>query len=223
MNRVVITGIGVVSPVGNALDQFWSALVEPRSGIRPLNTVPTERLSTRVAAQVDDFDPANYFEPKYLGLLDRFSQFAVHAARAAVRDAGVEISEEIALETAAIIGNAAGGQNSVDDSYFKFYAQNSSRVHPLTIPRWMVNAAGSQVSIDLGLKGPAWTVASACASGTHAIGQAFHLVRSTAGLLAFSLSASFCTSCSSLACGTAKLHSPMRTASLPSNASPRHA
>ena len=178
MNRVVITGIGVVSPVGHTLDEFWSALVEPRSGIRPLSIVPTERLSTRIAAQVDNFDPANYFEPKYVSLLDRFSQFAVYAARAAVRDAGLEISEELALETAAIIGNSAGGQNSVDESYFKLYAQNSPRVHPLTIPRWMVNAAGSHVSIDLGLKGPAWTVASACASGTHAIGQAFHLLRS---------------------------------------------
>jgi nodulation protein E len=110
-------------------------------------------------------------------LLDRFSQFSVYAARAAVRDASLEISEELALQTAAIIGNAAGGQNAVDDSYFKLYGQNSPRVHPLTIPRWMVNAAGSQVSIDLGLKGPAWTVASACAAGTHAIGQAFHMLR----------------------------------------------
>jgi nodulation protein E len=178
MNRVVITGIGVVSPVGHTLDEFWSALIEPRSGIRPLTIVPTERLDTRIAAQVDNFDPTNHFEPKYVSLLDRFSQFAVYSARAAVRDAALEISEELALETAAIIGNAAGGQTSVDESYFRFYAQNSRRVHPLTIPRWMVNAAGSHVSIDLGLKGPAWTVASACASGAHAIGQAFHLVRS---------------------------------------------
>jgi nodulation protein E len=200
MNRVVITGIGVVSPVGHTLDEFWSALVEPRSGIRPLSVVPTERLSTRVAAQVGNFDPANYFDPKYLSLLDRFSQFAVHAAREAVRDAGLEISEQLALETAAIVGNAAGGQNSVDDSYFKFYAQNSSRVHPLTIPRWMVNAAGSQVSIDLGLKGPAWTVASACASGTHAIGQAFHLLRSGQVPLALAGGSEACLTVGTIKC-----------------------
>jgi nodulation protein E len=178
MNRVVITGIGVVSPVGHTLDEFWSALIEPRSGIRPLTIVPTERLDTRIAAQVDDFDPASHFNPKYVGFLDRFSQFAVCAARAAVRDAGLQISPELALETATIIGNGAGGQNSIDESYLKFYGQKSQRVRPLTIPRTMVNAAGSHVSIDLGLKGPAWTVASACASGTHAIGQAFHLLRS---------------------------------------------
>lgn len=200
MNRVVITGIGVVSPVGNTLDKFWSALVEARSGIRPLSIVPTERLSTRVAAQVSNFDPANYFEPKYVSLLDRFSQFAVHAAREAVRDAGLKISEALALETAAIIGNAAGGQNSVDDSYFKFYGQNSSRVHPLTIPRWMVNAAGSHVSIDLGLKGAAWTVASACASGTHAIGQAFHLLRNGQVPLALAGGSEACLTVGTIKC-----------------------
>jgi nodulation protein E len=177
MNRVVITGIGVVSPVGHTLDEFWSALVEPRSGIRPLTIVPTERLATRIAAQVDDFDPASHFNPKSMGFLDRFSQFAVCAARAAVRDAGLEISPELALETATIVGSGVGGQSTLEESYFKLYGQNSPRVRPLTIPRSMLNAAGSHVSIDLGLKGPAWTVVSACASGTHAIGQAFHLLR----------------------------------------------
>ena len=177
MNRVVITGIGVVSPVGHTLDEFWSALIEPRSGIRPLTSVPTERLATRIAAQVDDFDPASHFNAKSVGFLDRFSQFAVCAARAAVRDAGLEISPELALETATIVGSGVGGQSTLEESYFKLYGQNSPRVRPLTIPRSMVNAAGSHVSIDLGLKGPAWTVVSACASGTHAIGQAFHLLR----------------------------------------------
>ena len=99
------------------------------------------------------------------------------AARAAVADANLEISEEIAPQVAAVLGNAGGGQNSVDDSYYQLYGQNSQRMHPLTIPRWMVNAAVSQVSMDLGIKGPAFTVATACASATHAIGQAFNLVR----------------------------------------------
>jgi nodulation protein E len=200
LNRVVITGIGVVSPVGHTLDAFWSALVEPRSGIRPLTVVPTERLETRIAAQVDDFDPASHFDPKYVGFLDRFSQFAVCAARAAVRDAGLTISEELALETATIIGNAAGGQSSVDESYFKLYGQNSPRVRPLTIPRWMVNAAGSQISIDLGLKGPAWTVASACASGTHAIGQAFHLLRNGQAPVALAGGAEACLTVGTIKC-----------------------
>jgi nodulation protein E len=177
MNRVVITGMGVVSPVGSTLDKFWSGLVEGRSGIGPISVAPTERLSARIAAQVLDFEPADHFDPKRVTMLDRFSQFAVVAARQAMRDAQLEISEELALQAATVVGNAAGGQTSVDESYYKLYGQNSPRVHPLTIPRWMVNAAVSQVSMDLGLKGPTYTIASACSSGTHAIGQAFQSVR----------------------------------------------
>ena len=177
MNRVVVTGIGLVSPIGSTNEEFWSGLVEGRSGIGPLADVPTEGLTTRIAAQVRDFDPAQHFEAKKVGLLDRFSQFAVVAARAAVKDAELELTEEIALEAAAIVGNAAGGQNTLDDGYHKVYALKSPRLHPLTIPRLMSSAAVSQVSMDLGIKGPTYTIASACASGTHAIGQAFHMVR----------------------------------------------
>ena len=177
MKRVVVTGIGVVSPVGNTREKFWSSLVEAKSGIGPIVNIPTERLTTRIAAQVHDFEPAQHFDKKREGLLDRFSQFAVVAARAAVRDAQLELTDEIALQTATIVGNAAGGQNTVDDSYLKFYGRNSHHLHPLTIPRWMVNAAPSQVSMDLGIKGPTYAISSACASGTHAIGQAFEMVR----------------------------------------------
>jgi len=177
MNRVVVTGIGVVSPIGSTREKFWSGLIAARSGIGPISVASADRLTTRIAAQVLDFDPSQHFDPKRENLLDRFSQFAVVAARAAVRDAELDITEEMALQAATIVGNAAGGQNSVDESYFKLYGQNSPRVHPLTIPRWMINAAVSQVSMDLGIKGPTYTIASACASGTHAIGHAFQLVR----------------------------------------------
>ncbi|MDR3422778.1 MAG: beta-ketoacyl-[acyl-carrier-protein] synthase family protein [Xanthobacteraceae bacterium] len=178
MNRVVVTGVGVVSPIGSNHDAFWSALVEARSGIGPIEGIPTELFTTRIAAQVRDFDPSQHFDPKRLTLLDRFAQFAMVAARAAVADAQLELSEEMALQAAAIVGNAAGGQTTVDDGYYKVYGQKSPRLHPLTIPRLMSNAAVSQVSMDLGIKGPSFTVASACSSGTHAIGQAFQMVRS---------------------------------------------
>ncbi|HLL28503.1 MAG TPA: beta-ketoacyl-ACP synthase II [Xanthobacteraceae bacterium] len=177
MNRVVITGIGVVSPVGCVLDQFWSALVEGRSGIRPIENIPTRRLNTRIAAQVIDFDPEAHFEPRRVGQLDRFTQFAVVAARSAVRDSGLAIDEAHALDAATIIGTGIGGQTTADESYLKFYGENSPKVHPLTIPRLMPNAAASQISMDLGLKGPTYSIVSACASGTHAIGQAFQMVR----------------------------------------------
>ena len=116
MNRVVITGIGVVSPVGCTLEDFWTAVVEGRSAIGPFSIVRSERLSTRIAAQVTGFDPVQHFEPKQLGTLDRFSQFAVASARAAVRDSGLELSERLALETATVIGNASAGQGTLDDS-----------------------------------------------------------------------------------------------------------
>jgi nodulation protein E len=178
MNRVVITGIGVASPVGLTLDRFWSALVEGKSGIRPLTIVPPDRINTRIAAEVSDFDPLTYFDSKFVNQLDRYSQFAIYAAREAMRDSGLVLSDALALETASIVGNGAAGQTTTEDSYIRLYTQNASRLHPLTIPRYMGSAAGSQVSIDLGLKGPGWTVTSACSSGAHAIGQSFHMLRS---------------------------------------------
>jgi nodulation protein E len=177
MNRVVVTGIGVVSPVGSTREDFWSGLVDARSGIGPITRIPTDRLNVGIAAEVRDFDPAQHFDSKRLGMMDRFSQFAVVAARAAVKDAQLDITEEIALTAATIVGNGAGGMNTLDDAFLRIYGQNIPRTHPLTIPRLMANAPSSLISMDLGLKGPTFTIASACASGTHAIGQAFQMVR----------------------------------------------
>jgi nodulation protein E len=208
MNRVVITGIGVVSPVGCTLEEFWPALVEGRSAIGTFSIARGERLKTRIAAQVSLFDPAQLFEPKQLSLLDRFSQFAVVAARAAVRDSGLDISEQTALEAATVIGTACGGQTTLDDSYFKLYSENSPRLHPLTIPRLIANAAASQISMDLGLKGPAFCVATACASGTHAIGLAFHMLRSGQAPVALAGGAEAC-----LTAGTIKAWEALRVLS----------
>jgi nodulation protein E len=208
MNRVVVTGIGVVSPVGCSLEEFWPALVEGRSAIGPFSIARGERLKTRIAAQISLFDPAQHFEPKQLSLLDRFSQFAIVAARAAVRDSGLDISEQMALEAATVIGTACGGQTTLDDSYFKLYSENSPRLHPLTIPRLIANAAASQVSMDLGLKGPAFCVATACASGTHAIGLAFHMLRSGQAPVALAGGAEAC-----LTAGTIKAWEALRVLS----------
>src|SRR5216683_1382436 len=176
MPRVVITGLGVISPAGQSIDDFWQAIVAGNSAIRPLKLISTAQLTSKIAGAVADFDPSAHFEEKPLSLLDRFAQFAVVAARQAIAHAGLQ--GQCALTTAAtIIGSAAGGQTTVDEGYKRLYGENATRVHPLTIPRWMLNAATSQVSMDLGLGGPAFAVASACASGTHALGQAFRLVR----------------------------------------------
>jgi nodulation protein E len=208
MNRVVITGVGVVSPVGSTLEEFWPALVEGRSAIAPFSIARSERITTRIAAQVRQFDAAALFAPKQLGSMDRFSQFAVAAARAAVRDAELNISERLALETATVIGNASSGQTTLDDAYFKLYSENSARLHPLTIPRLMTSAAASQISMDLGLKGPTFCVGTACAAGTHAIGLAFHMLRSGQAPVAVAGGAEAC-----LTAGTIKAWEALRVLS----------
>ncbi len=177
MKRVAVTGLGVVSPVGSDLEAFWSAVVGGRSGIVPLTIIPTGQLKMRLAAQIGDFDPRLHFDDKRLSVLDRFAQFAVVAARAAVRDAQLHFDAELALRTATIIGSGVGGQTTTDDCFRRLYADKVEKVHPMAIPRQMLNAATSQISIEFGLKGPAYAVATACASGTHAIGQAFHMIR----------------------------------------------
>jgi nodulation protein E len=178
MTRVAITGIGIVSPVGSDLKQFWSALVAGRSGIAPITVIPSEKLNVKIAAQISDFDPHSHFADKRLSLLDRFSQFALVAARNAVADAKLVIDEQLSPMIATIIGSGVGGQTTQDDGFHRLYAENNPRTHPMTIPRQMLNAAASQISIEFGCRGATYAVATACASGTHAIGQAFHLVRS---------------------------------------------
>ncbi len=208
MNRVVITGIGVVSPVGCSLDDFWPALVQGHSAIGPFSIARSERLSARIAAQVSRFDPESLFEPKQLAAMDRFSQFAVAAARSAVRDSGLDISEQLALETATVIGNASSGQTTLDNAYFRLYGENSPRLHPLTIPRLMTSAGASQISMDLGLKGPTFCVGTACAAGTHAIGMAFHMLRSGQAPIAVAGGAEAC-----LTTGTIKAWEALRVLS----------
>jgi len=173
--RVVITGLGVVSPAGQCIRDFWSAIVAGDSAIRPITLIPTEQLTSKIAAEVADFDPSVHFEPKVLSLMDRFSQFAVVAARQAIADAGLD--GHCGLTTATIIGSGVGGQTTLDEGYKRLYGEKAARLHPFTIPRLMLNAAASQVSMDLGLGGPAFAVASACASGTRALGQAYRMVR----------------------------------------------
>jgi nodulation protein E len=199
MNRVVITGIGVVSPVGDDLGSFWSALVEGRSGIGPITTIPTERLNVRIAAEVRDYQPEKHFPARTAALMDRVAQFGVVAARNALADAGLALDEKSARSTAAIIGTGVGGQLSQDEAYHRLYGENAARLHPFTIPRLMVNSASSHISINLGIKGPTFTVASACASGTHALGLALDMVRAGRVPMALAGGAEAC-----LAVGTVK-------------------
>jgi len=124
-----------------------------------------------------DFDPDAQIDPRRSNAMDRFAQFAVVAARSAIADSRLPLDDALKLDIATVVGTGVGGQNTQDAQYHKLYAENARKLHPLTIPRLMVNAAASHVSMELGLKGPTYSVATACASGTHAIGQAFHMLR----------------------------------------------
>lgn len=175
--KVAITGIGVVSPAGSDIDTFWQRIVTGRTAIGPITNIPTERLSCRVAAEVKDFVADDHFGRRSLGM-DRFAQFAVVAARSAIADAGLGKVDFDKQNVPVVLGTGVGGLNTLDDGFQELYGKNATRLHPLTIPRLMVNAAASHVSMDLGLRGEVYAIASACASGTHAIGRAFRLVRS---------------------------------------------
>jgi len=178
MNRVVITGLGVISAAGHKAANFWDNVKNGRSAIGQITTIPTDTLTVKIGAEVAGFEPQNHFEKRQLGMLDRFSQFGLIAAREAVADSGLSFEGETGERTAAIIGSGVGGQTTLDDSYWAIYAEKKSRVHPFTVPRLMINAATSHITMEHGIRGPAYSIASACSSANHAMGQAFLMVRS---------------------------------------------
>ncbi len=179
MDAVAITGLGCLSPLGSDPDQHWAALRQGFSAIAPLIGQDSNTLKVHVAAQVTEFEPGAHFPSAQIGLLDRHSQFALVAARQAVTDAGLD--EATLSGMAAVVGTGCGGKETDEITYQRLYREGKNRVHPFTIPRGMPSAASSQVTMDLGIQGPAFTVASACASSNHAIAQAVLMIR--AGLV----------------------------------------
>jgi nodulation protein E len=175
--RVVITGCGVVSPLGNDVATYWDALKAGRSGIGVPTSVAPELLQKEVVAEVKDFDPLSHFSERDVAALDRVSQFAVVAARDAVAQSGLTFDGGLSERTACIIGTGIGGAHTLDDSYKRLYRDNATRVYPLTVPKLMPNAPASQVSMQIGLRGPAFGIVSACSSAGHAIGLAYQMVR----------------------------------------------
>src|SRR5579871_495081 len=176
--RVVVTGVGVISALGHHACEFWSALAAGQSGIAPLESVDRALLRFQNAAEVRNYDPIRYFDEKEIGLLDRFAQFGAIAAREAVAGSGLSWTEELRENTAIVTGSCVGGQTTEDDGFVNLYRKNIPRVNPLTIPRTMENAAASRISLEMGIVGPTYTVSTACSSANHAIGQAFWMVRS---------------------------------------------
>jgi nodulation protein E len=178
VRRVVVTGTGVISALGQSTAEFWQALSTGESGIHELTSIDPDQFRFRNAAEVRDFNPEAHFDSKELAFLDRFAQFALVAADEAIKQAGVEWTPRLAERSAVVTGSSFGGRGAEEAGYWELFHNNRTRVHPLTIPQSMSNAGASHISMRYGVQGPAYTVSTACASSAHAIGQAFWMVRS---------------------------------------------
>ena len=208
MRRVVITGMGCVSALGLTAPQTWTGMRDGRAGISPLTGLDDDSLRTPVAAQAKAYVAAEHFDEKRLVLLDPVSQFALVAAREAVAQSGLDFSgaqSEQSERTAVIIGTGIGGASTQDQMARRLYAERNPRVHPMAIVRVMPNAPASQISLEFGLRGPVFAVASACASSNHALGQALMLLQTGAADLALAGGSEAC-----ITVGTVKAWEAMR-------------
>lgn len=178
MKRVVITGQGAISSLGMSATATMEGMREGRCGITDLEFKDVDRLSVKIGGQVKGYDGADYFRRQELVLYDKFTQFALLSAKEAMAQSGIEITESLMLRSGVILGTAGGGLHTQDESYRSVYEAGKNRVHPFVVPRLMNNAAASHVSMTYNLQGPSYTVATACASSNHAMGQAFNMIRS---------------------------------------------
>lgn len=180
MRRVVITGSGTINPLGHSVPETYEAMREGRCGIGELDILDVERLSIRIGGQVKGYNPDHRFNRQQQALYDRFTQFTLIAAEEAIAQSGLEFSGHVAAESGVVLGTSGGGLNTQDENYRAVYEEGKNRVHPFIVPKLMNNSAASHVSMNYNLKGPSFTVATACASSNHAMGQAFWLIRSGA-------------------------------------------
>jgi 3-oxoacyl-[acyl-carrier-protein] synthase II len=170
--RVVVTGLGLVSPVGIGVDESWSALVAGRSGIAPITLFDASTFPTRIAGEVKGFDPGKYMDRKEVRRNDRFIHFALAAAEMAVRDSGLDMAKEDPERVGCIIGAGLGGLGTIEDEHKTLMEKGVKRIGPFFIPALIVNLAPGQISIRYGMKGPNFSPVSACATGNHSIGDA---------------------------------------------------
>jgi 3-oxoacyl-[acyl-carrier-protein] synthase II len=170
--RVVVTGIGVVSPVGVGTEETWAALVAGKSGVGPITLFDASTFPTRIAAEVKDFDPGKFMDRKEVRRNDRFIHFALAAGDMAVRDSGLDMAKEDPERVGCIVGAGLGGLRVIEDEHSVFLEKGVKRIGPFFIPSLIVNLAGGQISLRYGMKGPNFAPVSACATGNHSIGDA---------------------------------------------------
>lgn len=175
--RVVVTGVGAITPVGNNKNDFWNSLVNGRSGAGQITTFDSRRFDTHIAAEVKNYDPKQTIPVKESKRMEKFAQFAVTAAKEALEDAGLDMSKENPHEVGVIIGSGIGSLRIVEETHSVYLTRGPEKFTPFMIPLLIINMASGWVSILFGLKGPNLGVVTACASGTHAIGEAFRMIQ----------------------------------------------
>jgi 3-oxoacyl-[acyl-carrier-protein] synthase II len=178
MNRVVITGMGVVTALGKDLETFWGSLMAGKSGVSHIESFDVSEYPTRIAAEIKDFNPEEYMDRKEARKMDRFTQFAVVAAAKALQDADLRIGENIDPDLIGVsIGSGIGGAGTWEEQYRTLLERGPRRVSPFFIPMMIANMASGQVSIMTGAKGPNTTAVTACATGSHSIGDSMKIIQ----------------------------------------------
>jgi len=175
--RVVITGIGVISPIGTGTEKFWPALVAGTSGIKPISLFDAGNLPTRIAGEVTDFEPTDYFDRKEARRLDRCIQFAVVGAKMAIEDAGLDLSGMDLERVGVIFGTGIGGMHTLDEQAAVINSKGPDRISPFFVPMMIANMSAAQIAIKYGFRGPNITTVTACASSTNSIGDAMKLIQ----------------------------------------------
>lgn len=176
--RVVVTGMGVVCSLGEEIDTVWNALLAGKSGIHPIQSMDVEPYTTKIAASAEQFDPLNYIEKKDVRKMDRFVQFAVAASHLALKDANLDVKNDTDPERVGVyVGSGVGGLKTWEEQHSTLLEKGPKRVSPFFIPMIIANMATGQISIRTGAKGPNSTAVTACATGTHSIGESFKLIQ----------------------------------------------
>ncbi len=175
--RVVVTGLGAITPIGNNVEEFWNGLKEKKVGIGPITYFDTTDYKAKLAAEVKDFDAKQHMDPKAAKRMEQFCQFAVIASKEALQDAGIDMEKEDPFRVGVSVGSGIGSLQSIEREYKKLLEKGPGRVNPLLVPLMIGNMAAGNVSIQFGLKGKCINVVTACATGTHSIGEAFRSIQ----------------------------------------------
>ncbi len=174
---VVVTGLGAITPIGNSVEEFWQGIHEEKTGFAPISYFDTAEYRCKLAAEVKNFDPTQYMDKKAARRMEQFCQFAVAAAGEAIRDAGLDMEREDAYRVGCSVGSGIGSLQAVEREYDRLREKGPGRVSPMFVPLMISNMAAGNVGIAYGLKGKSLNVVTACATGTHSIGEAFRSIQ----------------------------------------------